>query len=108
MQLTANEELELKYMQALGYKWIARDGDRKSRVFAWQIKPNRGEIEWIHDESEVRWLHVGEYDFLKWEDGPMEIDKLLMKNGWDIPLVEPKDDGPRLTSSGNNPRPPRN
>ena len=32
---------------------------------------------------------IGEYDFLKWEDEPLEIDKLLRENGKDVELVYP-------------------
>ena len=37
MQLTANEELELRYMQARGFKWIARD--ESEEVYAYDTMP---------------------------------------------------------------------
>lgn len=93
MQLTTNEELELKYMQALGMKWIAKDEDTGT-VFAYENRPKRmaGEdcAEWRIDDGDFEVQRIGEYDFLNSTDQPMEIDKILMENGWDVPLVEPK------------------
>ena len=90
MQLTANEELELRYMQALGFKWIARDANEN--VYAYDIKPYIKFVKNVYtngDEGDYMECEIGEYDFLKWEDEPLEIEKLLRENG-DIPLVEPK------------------
>lgn len=95
MQFTANEELELRYMQALGLKWIAKE--HNGNVFAYEVKPRMvaGEEcgEWTTDEGEWEFMKLGVYNFLKWEDEPLEIDKLLMENGWDVPLVEPSGTG---------------
>ena len=88
MQLTDNEELELRYMQALGYKWIARDMNRE--VFAHNGEPYRSGIDWVNN-GDYECMTLGKYDFLKWEDEPMEIDKLLRENGKDVELVYPKD-----------------
>ena len=94
MQLTANEELELRYMQALGFKWIARDANEN--VYAYDIKPYIKFIKLIGknvytngDEGDYMRCEIGEYDFLKWEDEPLEIDKLLRENGKDVELVYP-------------------
>ena len=88
MQLTANEELELRYMQALGYKWIARD--KTGEVFAYKTKPYRENVCFGCENNDYVPCSLGEYEELDFETKPLEIDKLLMENGWDIPLVEPK------------------
>ena len=98
MQLTQLEEIELKYLKAKGFKYIARH--EIGTVEAFKEKPVRskstGYSIWVIgrlpvlDFSLYFKTDLGAYDFLKWEDGPLEIDKLLMENGWDIPLVEPK------------------
>ena len=92
MQLTANEELELRYMQALGFKWIAKE--KEGVVFAFEFKPKMmaGEDcgEWRAEDGNCQLMALGKYDIIEWIDEPMEIDKLLRENGWDIPLVEPK------------------
>ena len=95
MQLTANEELELRYMQARGFEWIARD--ESEEVYAYDIMPYIVEgyrgcrsgfyVSGVGDYMECV---VGEYEFLNWKDEPLEIEKLLRENGWDVPLVEPK------------------
>lgn len=36
---------------------------------------------------------IAKHEYITFEDGPLEIDKLLRENGWDIPLVEPKGTG---------------
>lgn len=92
MQLTAKEELELRYMQALGHKWIARDNGKYKEVNAYTVKPSRytSYQGWNGINGDIGDIQLGEYNFLKWEDEPMEIDKLLMENGWDVPLVEPE------------------
>lgn len=94
MRLTANEELELRYMQALGFKWIARDGGKYKEVNAYTVKPSRYTYfqGWNGINGDIGDIQLGEYDFLKWEDEPMEIEKLLRESG-DIPLVEPKGTG---------------
>ena len=92
MQLTTNEELELRYMQALGYKWIARDNSKYKEVNVYTVKPSRytSYQGWNGFNGDIGDIQLGEYDFLKWEDEPLEIEKLLRENGRDIPLVEPK------------------
>lgn len=81
MQLTSNEELELRYMQALGYKWIARD--MNCEVFAHKEKPYMSVIDWVND-SDYECMPLGRYEFLKWEDNPIEIYKILKENGKDV------------------------
>lgn len=99
MQLTAKEELELRYMQALGHRWIARDkeiGCYDSAVWAYKEKPTKQKNSWKSNDTLTDICGacvLGEYNFLKWEDEAMEIDKLLMENGWDVPLVEPPGTG---------------
>ena len=97
MQLTANEELELRYMQARGFKWIARDENKE--VYAYEMMPYKSagipgssNKYYANNDGDYIECPVGEYEFLKWEDEPLEIDKLLRENG-DIPLVEPKGNG---------------
>ena len=82
MQLTANEELELRYMQARGFKWIARDESEEG------CRGCRSGF-YVSGVGDYMECVVGEYEFLNWKDEPLEIEKLLRKNG-DIPLVEPK------------------
>ena len=95
MRLTANEELELRYMQARGFKWIARDcadSYNIKKVWVYKARPTRRENDWVSNDDSIDdygECNLGEYAFLKWEDEPMEIEKLLRENG-DIPLVEPK------------------
>ena len=95
MQLTANEELELRYMQARGFKWIARDENEE--VCAYDTMPYIAEVYpgcvsryYANNGGDYLKCTVGRYEFLKWKDEPLEIDKLLRENGRDIPLVEPK------------------
>ena len=106
MQLTANEELELRYMQALGFKWIARHEIGSVEIFKeepvlessigftkhgyeiWVIEGNYP----INDFSLMRRPEIAKHEYITFEDGPLEIDKLLRENG-DIPLVEPKGTG---------------
>lgn len=93
MQLTANEELELRYMQALGLKWIAKE--KEGVVFAFEFKPKMmaGEEhgEWRVEDGNFEIMALGKYDFIEWIDEPMEIDKLLRDNGKNIELIEPSE-----------------
>ena len=97
--LTKNEEIELKYLQVKGFKWIVRL--ENGRLEAYKEKPNRDKRgacygTWVIGEYPIKDfslftdLELGEYKFLKWEDEPMDINKILAEDGWDIPLVEPK------------------
>ena len=93
MQLTANEELELRYMQALGLKWIAKE--KEGVVFAFEFKPKMmaGEDhgEWRVEDGNFEIMALGKYNFIEWIDEPMEIDKLLRDNGKNIELIEPSE-----------------
>lgn len=96
--LTALEEIELKYLQAKGFKYIARH--HIGSLEAFKEKPVRnygpGHPTWvigsypIQNHTLYHELELDKYEFIKWEDEPMEIDKLLRENGWDIPLVYPE------------------
>lgn len=87
MQLTENEVLELSYMKALGMNCIARD--KSGEMFAYEDNPHRFEKAFLGKGNYL--IKLGEYDFIKWEDEPIEINKLLIENGLDIHLVYPPD-----------------
>ena len=99
MQLTVKEEVELKYMQLMGYKWIAKYSDeQRVRVYAYIEKPYKLRFEnckkSVYVSSKIgnrTCCNVGEYEFLNDENSLMEIDKLLRDNGKNIELIEPSE-----------------
>lgn len=99
MQLTVKEEIELKYMQLLGYKWIARDsGEKRVKVCAYIDEPYKVRFENCEQSvylssgtGDCACCNVGEYEFLNDENSLMEIDKLLRDNGKNIELIEPSE-----------------
>lgn len=67
-ELTPEELLELKNLQAYGYEWIARDKDGKA--FAYWDPPEKGAYDWnVEAPQAPRTTRLNErFDFLDWAD----------------------------------------
>lgn len=91
--LTEREKIELKYLYELGYRYIARNEIGTIKVFT-EI-PVRDKVvngskhggydTWvigkypIKDASKYHDLELGEYEFVKWSDEPIEIRELIQR-----------------------------
>lgn len=77
-ELTPEELLELKNLQAYGYEWIARD--KSGQAYAYWSIPEKSGAEWYVGEDEAdRTVRLSNrFDFLDWEDyGPTAIAWLI-------------------------------
>lgn len=75
-ELTDEERLELKNLQAYGYEWIARD--KNGHAYAYWDPPEKDRTEWTHTSGREAQRLANLFDFLDWEDEkPMSIAWLI-------------------------------
>lgn len=89
--ITKREEIELKYLYELGYRYIARN--EIGSLCAFKEMPVRDKVvngsthggydTWvigkypIKDFSKYHDLELGKYEFVKWSDEPFLISELI-------------------------------
>jgi len=81
------EEIELSYLYLDGYRYLTKEQDGKVKL--WRNLPKRFKLAkgsfWTVEEglSEKNWCRPahGEYNFTKWEDAPIAINKIVDVRG---------------------------
>lgn len=90
IELSNLEKIELEYFYVKGFRYIAKNENGNPKIFKkkpireksgscygiWIIEDNYP----IEDFSEYEKLTFSDYSFIKYEDEPMEIGKLLQHN----------------------------
>lgn len=101
VKLTYKEEIELRYLQLKGFKYLVKNENGSVEVYV--KKPHRdkeanyipygktrgGYDCWIETKTpisieehrRVRGVELGTYSFIRWEDEPMLIDELIQEDG---------------------------
>ena len=80
--LTQREQVEMKYLYMLGFRYIAKDKDRAVQV--WECKPERTSVWWMEKEVfpvRKQFLECGKYPFVAWEHTPVKISDLVDVSG---------------------------
>ncbi|WP_078392035.1 hypothetical protein [Shouchella patagoniensis] len=85
--LNYEEEIELRYFQLSGFKWLVRNEIGSSEAFKKKPVRNKGTgySTWVEraypmTQEEMRRRQAtkyGQYTFLTWDDEPIEINSLL-------------------------------
>lgn len=75
IKMTYDEYMILKNIK--GFKWIARDNTNLRDLGVFQEKPFRAEYWWYSYEANAFSSFSHLFQFIKWEDEPYEIEKLI-------------------------------